>query len=243
VASVNTVATVEPTPLQQGANNPYHLPDLATDPNNAMLVHSTVGDTGTLRGIPKHLVGQPPVEAQAVLGVLVASALVRDWKDVVLGYAEFKSRQIFHVDYESSTPQQKAAVDKIVKQALTPSSVELQKTFDHSNGTNAPTTAPFDPQTSGYESRSLNGIWATAPYLHNGSVPNLFELLWPDQRETTFYVGSRVYDTKNVGFVSDPQKGVLFDTRLPGNSNSGHTYGAALSDQDKWDLIEFLKSL
>ncbi len=238
VASVNQVATVEPTPLHQGASNPYQLPDLDTDARNTMLVHATVADTGTLRGIPKHLAGKPPVAARAVVGVLVASALINDWKAVALAYAEFKSNQIYHVDYEFSTQQQKEAIDQIVKKAITPRSLESQATLDHSNGTNA------GPPTYGYESRSLNGIWATAPYLHNGSIPSLFELLWPNKRDPTFYVGSRVYDTKNVGFMSDKSHGgVLFNTHLAGNSNSGHTYGAKLHDPQKWDLIEFLKSL
>jgi hypothetical protein len=55
-----------------------------------------------------------------------------------------------------------------------------------------------------YESRVLNGIWATAPYLHNGSVPNLWELLKPAKHRTaSFMAGSRVFDPKNVGYDAD----------------------------------------
>ncbi len=100
-----------------------------------------------------------------------------------------------------------------------------------------------------YKARPLDGIWATAPYLHNGSVPNLWQLLLPaDQRDKTFWVGSREIDTKNVGFKTvEVPGGFRFDTSLPGNSNAGHdgaAYGVGLmSEQERWELIEYLKSL
>jgi hypothetical protein len=96
-----------------------------------------------------------------------------------------------------------------------------------------------------YKARPLNGIWATAPYLHNGSVPNLYQLLLPpEQRDATFSVGSREFDPKNVGFASSPgDGGFRFDTSLPGNRNTGHLYGTGLSDEQRWQLIEFLKTL
>jgi hypothetical protein len=96
-----------------------------------------------------------------------------------------------------------------------------------------------------YKARPLNGIWATAPYLHNGSVPNLWQLLQsPEQRVKEFYVGTRAFDPKNVGFETQPfEGGFRFDTTLPGNSNEGHVYGTQLADEQKWELIEYLKSL
>ena len=64
-----------------------------------------------------------------------------------------------------------------------------------------------------YKARPLNGIWATAPYLHNGSVRTLRQLLLPsDTRQTTFRVGSREYDPEDMGFVDEG--GYLFDTSL-----------------------------
>ena len=107
--------------------------------------------------------------------------------------------------------------------------------------------APNSPPA--YESRVLHGIWATAPYLHNGSVPNLWELLLkPDQRTPSFMVGSRVYDPKNVGYVTDSSpfkdgKLVVGSGAVPGNSNAGHDFGANLSDDERWALIEYLKQL
>jgi hypothetical protein len=99
-----------------------------------------------------------------------------------------------------------------------------------------------------YKARPLNGIWATSPYLHNGSVRTLKQLLLPPaQREQSFLVGSREFDPAEVGFVSAAAAGAaqpfLFDTRITGNSNKGHVYGTALSDADKADLLEFLKTL
>ncbi|HYS89324.1 MAG TPA: di-heme-cytochrome C peroxidase, partial [Bradyrhizobium sp.] len=106
---------------------------------------------------------------------------------------------------------------------------------------------PGEPRA--YESRVLHGIWATAPYLHNGSVPNLWELLTPpDQRKPFFMVGSKAYDRVNVGYVTDSSpfkdgKLVVGSGAEPGNSNAGHDFGKDLTDDEKWQLIEYLKQL
>lgn len=93
-----------------------------------------------------------------------------------------------------------------------------------------------------YKGRPLNGIWATAPYLHNGSVPTLDDLLKPPgQRPTTFKLGSREFDPARVGFVN--QGDFEFDTSLPGNSNSGHEYDRVFTDQERHQLVEYMKSL
>lgn len=97
--------------------------------------------------------------------------------------------------------------------------------------------------TPGYKARPLNGVWATAPYLHNGSVATLAELLKPvSKRKKLFHVGSLEFDLKNVGFVDDPQFPV-FDTAVEGNRNTGHEFGINLSRREKTDLIEYIKSL
>ena len=94
-----------------------------------------------------------------------------------------------------------------------------------------------------YKGRPLNGIWATAPYLHNGSVPNLAELLKaPADRMKTFKVGSRTFDAENVGFITT-EGGSTFDTSIEGNSNSGHTYGTSLTEEEKKYLLEYMKTL
>jgi len=98
-------------------------------------------------------------------------------------------------------------------------------------------------KTLGYPAKPLPGIWATAPYLHNGSVPTLADLLTPPaERPKTFSVGSREYDPKKLGYLTD-QPGFMFDTSKTGNSNQGHTYGTTLKPEEKEDLMEFLKRL
>ena len=103
-------------------------------------------------------------------------------------------------------------------------------------------------KTDGYANMPLDGIWLRAPYLHNGSVPTLRDLLEPpDKRPKTFYRGYDVYDRKNVGFVSNLAEGgrhyFLYDTTLPGNSNGGHLYGTDLAMEDKEALVEYMKKL
>lgn len=98
-----------------------------------------------------------------------------------------------------------------------------------------------------YKARPLNGVWATAPYLHNGSVPNLTELLKPAaQRMKKFSVGTLGYDPVNVGFRTDAPGFPEFDTSGTASSNVGHEgsqYGTTLSDEEKKQLIEYMKSL
>ncbi|WP_084579360.1 c-type cytochrome [Sphingomonas azotifigens] len=103
--------------------------------------------------------------------------------------------------------------------------------------------------TQGYASHPLDGIWLRAPYLHNGSVPTLSELLSPPgERRAVFYRGYDVYDPLRVGFVSDVpaahgRQFYRFDTRDRGNSNGGHLYGIDLTPEQKTALIEYLKTL
>jgi hypothetical protein len=98
-----------------------------------------------------------------------------------------------------------------------------------------------------YESRVLQGIWATAPYLHNGSVPNLWELLTPPaQRKTSFMVGSRLFDPKNVGYSTDTSPfatGKFVVDATNGNGNGGHDFGTGLTDDQKWQIIEYMKQM
>ncbi len=104
-------------------------------------------------------------------------------------------------------------------------------------------------KTDGYANLPLDGVWLRAPFLHNGSVPTLWDLLQkPEDRPKVFYRGNDLYDSQKVGFVSDsPQsKGkpyFRYDTALPANGNSGHDYGTDLSVTEKQALIEYLKRL
>ena len=107
-----------------------------------------------------------------------------------------------------------------------------------------------------YRTRPLDGIWATPPYLHNGSVPNLYALLSPgNERPGVFWLGSRDYDPKLVGYNSTDavDGGFRLDTSVPGNSNKGHEFGNGpigggiigrlLAPEERFAIIEYLKTL
>ena len=106
-------------------------------------------------------------------------------------------------------------------------------------------------KTHGYANMPLDGIWLRAPYLHNGSVPSLRDLLEPaSRRPAVFWRGNDLYDPQRVGFVTDKAEVAgrplfEFDTRQPGNGNGGHegkAYGTELSAADKAALVEYLKT-
>jgi hypothetical protein len=100
--------------------------------------------------------------------------------------------------------------------------------------------------TGKYLARPLNGIWATAPYLHNGSVPTLFDLLHPEHRPAKFSMGGREYDPQKVGYAAAVPGVWIFDTAQPGNSNVGHSgekFGTQLSEDQKSALLEYLKTI
>jgi mono/diheme cytochrome c family protein len=101
---------------------------------------------------------------------------------------------------------------------------------------------------AGYVAEPLNGMWLNGPYLHNGSIPTLRDLLEPPaQRPVAFVRGLDVLDGRNGGFVApscDPREpqpqGFCFDTQLVGNGNGGHVYGTTLSGAEKTDLLAYL---
>ncbi len=116
-----------------------------------------------------------------------------------------------------------------------------------------------------YRPRPLEGVWATAPFLHNGSVPTLYQLLLPpDERDTVFYLGRKEYDPVHLGLVTQPFPGAFrYDTRITGNSNRGHAFDDGLcgngviglqredrpgycrrfTEHERLALIEYLKVL
>jgi hypothetical protein len=117
---------------------------------------------------------------------------------------------------------------------------------------------PHDPPIRAeaiYKARPLTGIWAVSPYLHNGSVPNLYALLSPQsERPDKFWTGSKEFDPIKVGHdTSELKGGYLYDVTKPGNDNHGHEFkdgsrgngviGPALSPDDRYAIIEYLKSL
>ena len=114
---------------------------------------------------------------------------------------------------------------------------------------------PTPPSPPGvYKAAPRDGVWATAPFLHNGSVPNLYEMLLPAKERTKkFYLG-REFDPVKVGIDTSGNSGTfLLDTSLLGNSNAGHSFedgprgngviGPLLSDEQRWAIVEYLKSI
>ena len=103
-----------------------------------------------------------------------------------------------------------------------------------------------------YKSRPLHGVWATPPFLHNGSVPNIYELLSPQrERSAEFFVGNREYDPEKLGYITGKRAGsFLMDTRIAGNHNTGHLFtdvksqgqiGNYLSEDKRLAIIEYIK--
>jgi hypothetical protein len=112
-------------------------------------------------------------------------------------------------------------------------------------------------KTDGYANLPLDGLWLRAPYLHNGSIPTLADLLQPPERRPVDYVrGIDIIDHAKGGFLApgcevpswreavaaSPPRAFCFDTRQRGNGNGGHLYGTALTDEQKADLLAYLQT-
>jgi hypothetical protein len=141
-------------------------------------------------------------------------------------------------------------------------SIEARACFDGFDTLDLPQAVP------GYKPRPLKGVWATPPFLHNGSVPTVYALLSPrEERPATFYVGTHEYNRRDLGYVTERPSatsgGFVLDTALPGNSNAGHEFrkgyvpfdeskppetqyqggviGPALTRDERYAIIEYLK--
>jgi hypothetical protein len=194
------------------------------------------GASGALTGIPVNyvsalgggaLTAQEPV--RALLETTVKSALIAQKPEIATALAQ----NIFGV-----TPLPTVFRPRFA-QAQTVSAKQQRLTTCRNNASN-PLLA--------YKARPLEGVWATAPYLHNGSIPTLYDLLQPPaKRPITFAIGSRAFDPRKVGYETDPKAvgaTFLFDTRIDGNSNKGHVYGVgALTETQRLELLEYLKTL
>lgn len=113
---------------------------------------------------------------------------------------------------------------------------------------------PIPSEVPHYKAAPRDGVWATPPFMHNGSVPNLYEMLVPAaQRTKKFYLG-REFDPVKVGVDTSGKSGTyMVDTALIGSSNAGHSFenaplgngviGPLLTDEERWALVEYLKSI
>ncbi len=204
--------------------------DVGTDPTAALRISCPIPDTGALVIPPRSYTAQD-------------SQLLRDCAGVKAGAA-------FAGNSFARTVQ--VAVDSIKQKAYAAAGIDtaqqrVMEDLDQRGGvawrdTLLDTQPPYGP----YAARPLYGIWAAAPYLHNGSVPTSYHLLLPpEQRPRTFALGGREYDPVRLGFAVDAscsQQDCVVDTTRTGDGNGGHLWGTAMSDSDRMALLEYLKT-
>lgn len=154
-------------------------------------------------------------------------------------------------DQPETYPNKVVALDVIGTDPLYASYAMDSKIVDWYNKSWFATSDPvswFEP-VNGYMAPPLDGIWATAPYFHNGSVPSLYEVLNSKARPKYWKRSkdSKDFDWKNVGwdYKNKNRNGskLTYDTTLQGYGNQGHTFADSLADSDRWALIEYLKTL
>ena len=189
------------------------------------------GESGALTGIPASYVKGDPLAANAPVRALLTTAVTGALLNKKGELIDSTIKNIFGV-----TPLPTVILPHAAQAVpLTPKQLRLNYCLQNAG----------EPLMA-YKARPLEGIWATAPYLHNGSVPTLYALLQaPADRPKTFSVGTRVYDPKTVGYDTRPSaagNSFVFDTSRPGNSNKGHDYGVgALTETQRLELLEYLK--
>lgn len=145
-------------------------------------------------------------------------------------------KRLFPVDEVKTDPNRARIVNDHQAELYNKFFAELEL-----SGYKAPGNSPVR-STQKYVACDLAGVWARSPYLHNGSVRTMTELLTPAaQRAKRFRRGARLYDEGHLGYTD--RGAFLFDTTTEGNSNAGHEYGTDLTADEKKQLIEYLKSL
>ena len=204
--------------------------EVGTDATVALRISCPVPDTGALVIPPRSYTAED-------------SQLLRDCAGVKAGTA-------FTGNSFARTVQ--AAVDSIKQKAFASAGIDAaqQRAMEDLDrrervlwrDTLLDTQPPYGP----YAARPLYGIWAAAPYLHNGSVPTLYHLLVPpEQRPKTFALGAREYDPVRLGFAVDTacnQQDCVVDATRTGDGNGGHLFGTDLAESDRMALLEYLKT-
>ncbi|MFA5015922.1 MAG: di-heme-cytochrome C peroxidase [Methylobacter sp.] len=213
--------------------------DVGTDSREVNLLGSQV-KTGVLEGAVI-FPGKPPLKAVdsafSVLGTVVGGSILQHYLPVELSPKEQKEQS----KLDKLVSKFKTEVDKLEDLGDLGSLDDLKETFQ----VKEPTATPSYP----YESRVLRGIWAAAPYLHNGSVQSLAELLTPSEKRLAEFKVGPAYDPDKVGLAVEQTKFnfTLKTTdcsdRNSGNSRCGHDYGTGFTDIEKKALLEYLKSL
>lgn len=143
-----------------------------------------------------------------------------------------------------------ATTDRLLREAgATPEEAAMAfrlRPADHKDCAGAGKPCPYAIPGGGMALKAgpLLGVWATGPYLHNGSVRTVYELLSPpEERAVQFRVGDRTIDLEKLGFAdTDVEGAYVFDTRLPGNGAQGHDFDAVkLTHEERMAVIEYLK--
>ena len=228
-AAGTSIYPVRMVPLQRDSSGNQNRNN--TDPWMACNAISYMSATGKLQGRPANYFRGDPLERTeplaTMLSTTVIGTLVAKWKqilstagDIFLGVE--KPPRVTRPGDVVSPDERRAG--------------RLAQCFDSKNPLFA------------YKARPLEGIWATAPYLHNGSVPTLYDLLLPaEQRPKSFNMGTREFDPVKVGYRTDaaaPGNGFTFTASGNGNSNVGHDYNVgALTEEERHALVEFMKTL
>lgn len=215
-----------------------------TDPLMACNAFQYRAASGRLAGysVGSHVIG-PEASGVNMLTVIVRNGLIGKWRQVLdLAVTIFLGRQ------PSIQPGLELPVPESVEVAADYPGLPERYRQCVEDGWRGP-----GDRILGYKARPLTGIWATAPFLHNGSVPTLYDLLLPPaERPASFLVGTRQFDPVHVGFVTTAAEGNSFEFRtrdargniIWGNFNGGHDYGnARLSRQQRLDLVEYMKTL
>ena len=229
------------TPIRLDAPTPPG--PINTDPWMACNAYTRTALTGELQGTKKDFVTGAPLGPEALLADMLTTTVIGALAGRKLVITENIAQSIVGLHpppqviqpFDAPTPFDLpmgvlSAKEQLLNRCLTETSPILA-----------------------YKGRPLTGIWATAPYLHNGSVANLTELLLPpSQRMKSFWLGTREFDKDNVGYVTtqSAENTFLFRTRdvsgriIDGNSNAGHDYNnAQLSPDDRKALVEYMKTL
>jgi hypothetical protein len=232
---------------------------IGTDPWMACNAYANSARTGSMELTPKGYLVLPPKQP-IILGStapefdMLSTAVIGS----IVGYAgkykhlaeEVGAKELKELFDRKSSPHMDL-VPQIKLSNLMPQIAPA--TVDPDKAAQLKRCLADDSPILGYKFRPLTGIWATAPYLHNGSVPTLYDLLLPpSDRPKSFFVGTREFDPVKVGFKTEQsaENGFLFRVfdeqgkPIQGNLNTGHDYNnASLSAADREALVEYMKGL
>lgn len=224
-----------------------HLPAMNTEAFQDKRYWTTLGDNKTLEYLK--------VTMKNLYAIGTDPSAAQDWYQRTVNLGTLAQKYLEPKGFESDGIVTAGAalpfvVEKAVEKQYDDLHLDPQQREEYNGNRPNLARAPL-----AYKARPLNGIWATAPFLHNGSVPNLYEMFIPgSDRTKQFYLGSKEFDPKKVGFQTEKVAGgFLLDTSLAGNLNSGHEFrgdgtgagvvGPQLSEEERWSLVEYLKTL